>query len=418
MSKVVRLRVFQGITGSAGQPAALARGLRQFGVDARSVIIGKNPYSYSADESIEGSLADWVTIGRYLTGIIDQFDVFHLHMRPFFYWHSNEFHFPSLLDLLLLKAAGKRICFHFRGSEVRQASLFRYANKFHYVDEDPERIFKKFRESSQRGYISYISAIADRVFVTDPELQGYVSGSHVVPRCLQIPEGIKIRPLRSECPVVVHAPSRRGVKGTEFVLAAVEQLRQEGHRFEFRLIEGRSNSETLSAIADADILVDQLRIGWYGVLAVEGFALGRAVISYIRPDLNGGFGPGPKPLLQADPDTITTTLREAITRQEVRERTARAGQEWFTTKHSTEAVVPLLIDHYEQIMRSPKLVDVGAVQQLLEEQAALKARGGWLSLLPSPVEGNFRKFKYVSETDGLHAAVGLAARTLFRRLSR
>lgn len=408
------MRVFQGITGSAGQPAALARGLRQYGVRSKSVIIGENGFSYQADESIEGSLADWVSIGRYVTSIIDEYDIFHLHMRPFFYWNSNEFYYPSLLDLLLLKAAGKRVCFHFRGSEVRKASVFRAANRFHYVDDDPERLFKKFKEPAQESYISYISALSDRVFVTDPELQGYVPGSIVVPRLVQIPETIEARPLRGEYPVVLHAPSRRGVKGTGAVLAAVERLKSEGHAFEFRLIEGRSNAETLSAIADADIVVDQLRIGWYGVLAVEGFALGRTVISYIRPDLATALNARPMPCANADPETITDVLREQIVNRGLREGSARVGQEWFQKTHSLQAVIPPLIEHYNDIVRSPKPVNARAVQQLLEYQATLRQGPSWLPALPPSLSMGLKKFQHICETDG----IGAATKTLLRYLRR
>lgn len=412
------LRVLQGIVGSAGQPAALARGLRQYGVAAKSVIIGGNRFSYDVDETIDFSLADWVSIGRYLANIVDDFDVFHLHMRPFFYWNANEFYFPSLLDLLILKAAGKRVCFHFRGSEVRKQSLFRAANRFHYVDDDPEKMFQKFREPSQNAYIRYISAIADKVFVTDPELQGYVPGSVIIPRYFQPSTAIEGRPLREGSPVVLHAPSRRGVKGTQFVLAAVEQLRREGLKFEFRIIEGRSNEEALAAIADADILVDQLRIGWYGVLAVEGLALGRAVISYIRPDLIGSFGEKPAPVANANPETITDVLRECITKRETREAFAHAGQDWFRQTHSTEAVIPLLMQHYGEVMRSPKPVDARIVQQMLEEQASLKDRLGWLSQFNPGLATALAKFQYIRETDGTRAAMQIVLRRLWRGLSQ
>jgi hypothetical protein len=189
------------------------------------------------------------------------------------------------------------------------------------------------------------------------------------------------------------------VKGTEFVLAAVEQLRREGLGFEFRLIEGCTNSETLSMIADADIV-------------------GRTVISYIRPDLAGGFGQQPMPLLNANPETITDILRDAINQQSTREDVARAGHEWFARTHSTEAVVPLLMGHYEDIMRSPKPVDARVVQRLLEYQAGLKEGAGWPSLIPSSVAANIRKFNYVREADGISAAASSVLRYFLKKFPR
>lgn len=413
------MRVFQGITGSAGQPAALAKGLREYGVEARSTIIGTNKFSYVADNAVDCSSTDLVAIGRHMAEIADDYDVFHLHMRPFLYAHPNQFHFPTFWDLLTLKAAGKRVCFHFRGSEVRKASLFRAANKFHYVDEDHERLFAKFKEPSQEAYIEFISAIADRIFVTDPELQSYVPGSIIIPRYFRLEEAINARPLRKEKPVVLHAPSRRGVKGTQFVLNAVDQLKNEGVEFEFKLIEGLTNSETLRAIADSDIIIDQLRIGWYGVLAVEALALGRTVISYIRPDLVSSFGDGIAPIVNANPETIADALRGCVTQYKTRYEAARAGYEWFTRTHSTEAVVPLLISHYEDVIRSPKQIDIRAIQRLIEYQTALMNKSARNSKFRPPAAMSLvERFRYVSNTDGIGAATRATMRFLQRRMFR
>lgn len=413
------MRVFQGITGSAGQPAALAKGLREYGVDARSTIIGANKFSYVADNAVDCSSTDLVAIGRHMAEIVDDYDIFHLHMRPFLYAHPNQFHFPTFWDLLTLKAAGKRVCFHFRGSEVRKASLFRAANKFHYVDEDHERLFTKFKEPSQDAYIEFISAIADRIFVTDPELQSYVPGSIIIPRYFRLEEAINARPLRKEKPIVLHAPSRRGVKGTQFVLAAVEQLKNEGLEFDFKLIEGLTNSETLQVIADSDILIDQLRIGWYGVLAVEGLALGRTVISYIRPDLVSSFGEGSAPIVNANPETIVDTLRECITQYKKRYEAARAGHEWFTRTHGTQAVVPLLISHYEDVLRSPKQIDTRVIQRLIEYQTDLMLKSARDSKFrPHAAMSLVDRFRYVSNTDGIGTATKATMRYLRKKIFR
>ena len=54
--------------------------------------------------------------------------------------------------------------------------------------------------------------------------------------------------------------------------------------FEFILIEGLSHSEARHLYQTADLLVDQLFVGWYGGLAVECMALGKPVICYIREE--------------------------------------------------------------------------------------------------------------------------------------
>ena len=97
--------------------------------------------------------------------------------------------------------------------------------------------------------------------MTDPELQTYVPDSHIVPRIFEPHRDVVPRPLRRENPVIIHAPSRRRVKGTDAVLAAINQLQAEGIAFEFRLVEGLPNDEALKLYAESDIIVDQLGLG-------------------------------------------------------------------------------------------------------------------------------------------------------------
>ena len=86
--------------------------------------------------------------------------------------------------------------------------------------------------------------------------------------------------------VIAHAPTNRSVKGTEDAVAAVGQLRDEGVNVELDLIEGVSRADAMERITRADVLVDQLHIGWYGGVAVEGMALGRPVVCFINESEN------------------------------------------------------------------------------------------------------------------------------------
>ena len=80
---------------------------------------------------------------------------------------------------------------------------------------------------------------------------------------------------------IVHSANHRGAKGTDFLVAAVEQLRAEGHDLELDLIERVPNSEAVARVAAADMYVDQLLFG-YAMAALEAMALGKVVISGIE----------------------------------------------------------------------------------------------------------------------------------------
>src|SRR6202043_626139 len=64
-------------------------------------------------------------------------------------------------------------------------------------------------------------------------------------------------------PVVLHAPTHQGVKGTRHVLEAVQRLREEGVVFRFDLLENLPREQAKMRYLEADLLVDQLLLGWY-----------------------------------------------------------------------------------------------------------------------------------------------------------
>lgn len=311
--------VLHGFQASAGQPAMMSKALREIGVEAFNVVIGGNKFKYPADYAFEDASND--SKRRILAQLAAKADVIHIHaITPFF--NKGALQFPMGTDLLALKAAGKRVIVHFRGSEIRLASVFAASTPYHYVDDDPEGLISKFPEQSQRTYISMCQALADEVVVSDPELGTYVDNAAVIPRVIDFSAWKYVGLKKNKRPLVVHAPSRRGVKGTKYVLAAVESLKAKGLEFDFQLVENMPQREARAVLEKCDILVDQLRIGWYGVLAVEGMALGKCVISYVRKDLEKHLGDEP-PIKLANPDTIESSLSDVIHSEEERMRIAQ-----------------------------------------------------------------------------------------------
>ena len=68
---------------------------------------------------------------------------------------------------------------------------------------------------------------------------------------------------------IIHAPNHRKIKGTSFLIKAVEELKDEGLDLELILIEKKSNEEVLSLIESADLVLDQLVVGWYAMFAMR-----------------------------------------------------------------------------------------------------------------------------------------------------
>jgi hypothetical protein len=145
---------------------------------------------------------------------------------------------------------------------------------------------------------------------------------------------------RSQEVVIVHPSNHRHIKGTEHLIAAVDQLRTEGLRLRLEVIEGRPNDEVHAAMAAADIVGEQF-IGGYGLTAVEAMSLARPVLSNLAW-LGNEFWEGTClrecPIVSVTPETLKSELRTLVSDPARRERAGRAGRDYVMRYHSTEAV--------------------------------------------------------------------------------
>ena len=121
-------------------------------------------------------------------------------------------------------------------------------------------------------------------------------------------------PLQRAVPVVVHAPSRGGLKGSEVVDEVLGRLHRDG-LVEYRRLEGVAHSEVRNAFRTADVVVDSLRMGGYGVGACEAMAAGRLVLSYVnehaRNMVQALIGEQP-PIWPADVGTLEAAVRAVL----------------------------------------------------------------------------------------------------------
>ncbi len=347
------LRVLHGIGGAAGQPSCLSRAQAKLGVIAHCMRLGENKFQYPADiiMPVEGHQS----YCQAFAACADDYDVFHFYFRPFFY-NSMHCGHPMGMDVLALRAAGKAVIVHFRGSEVRLHSVFQEHSPYNYVQENPERIVSKFPEKAQAQYIQLMQAVCSQVLVTDPELKTYCPEAKIVPRAIDLEYwpyvGVKEH---NEPPLIIHAPSRRTVKGTEMLMQALGRLQNRGIGFRLQLGENMTHAEAREVYMQEDIVVEQLRIGWYGVLSVEAMALGKPVLAYVREDLRHHL-PHP-PLVMTSPDTVEHDLETLIADPGRRMELSRRARQYVEEVHDSRQVAAQLVDIYRECLRNPKPVD-------------------------------------------------------------
>lgn len=75
----------------------------------------------------------------------------------------------------------------------------------------------------------------------------------------------------------------RNIKGSPFIICAVDRLKSEGHDVELIDLNNIPSKHMRFYQVQADIIVDQLIYGWWGSTGVEAMALGKPLVCYLRP---------------------------------------------------------------------------------------------------------------------------------------
>src|SRR5204862_8085468 len=220
---------------TAGIPWTSVQALRARGLDAQLVVFSRYALHPEADVDLgrSGGLArQQATQWRAFARLAPRTDIFH------FYFGLTLL--PKSVQFPLLRALGKHSVMHFLGSDIRGKA--------------PAELVWAQRAGAR--VVGSYDAIR------------WVPDAHVVPPGIDVQAIEPAPPSTRERPVVLHAPSSRTRKGTEHVVAACAEL-----GVDLEVVEGLDHREAFERYRRADIVVDQLNAGWYGVFAIEAMAL-------------------------------------------------------------------------------------------------------------------------------------------------
>ncbi len=317
MSGKRALRVVHCPVNTAGVPWANVRALRRRGIDASLVVFNRYPLHPEADRSLDlgtGFLRRQATQWRALAGLLPRTDVFH-----FMFGLTLV---PQSLQFPLLRAFGKRSVMHYLGTDIRG----------------------KTRDELEAG------KKAGAEIVGSYDAIRWVPGATVIPPGIDLDEIAPSLPRDRRRPVVVHAPSSRRRKGTEHIVAACAGL-----DLDLRIVEGLRHDEALELYRDADIVVDQLNAGWYGLLAIECMALGKPVLTFLRDDgrelTEAAYG-STVPLVNVTAETLRPRLAELVEAGPAEwRRLGEASRAYVEAVHDIEGVADALVELYETLER-------------------------------------------------------------------
>jgi glycosyltransferase involved in cell wall biosynthesis len=341
VDSVASMRILHAPTNPANQAGAVVAALRRLGHEAELWQYDRHPFGFRADRTIDTTSGDPAVFWRTFLAAIERFDVIHFHFgRSLF--PADWGGVPPLWDLPMYRILGKRVFATWHGSDCRIRRIHLETNPWsHYrtseIASDDDRTTK---------VIEVFRTYAQRNFVVSPDYLHFIPDATLMPRAIDLGEWPEQAPQQRDVPRLLHVPSRRGTKGTDRILAAIDRLRGEGLRFDFQLLEGVSHEAARQAIQAADVVIDNVITGDYEIVSLEAMASSRVAVANIQVDSARTFPDAP--IFSVDPDSLDRRLRGLIDDVDLRRSLAARGRAYVGRRHDAAVIAGSLLEAYRE----------------------------------------------------------------------
>lgn len=350
----------------AGNAFGLAQGERQLGLDSQALSFGKSIYNFPSDLIVPAKrtlMSQLYHRAHVFMKARTAYDVYH------FNFGSSLIHYLSLgLNLADLPFYSKQAVkvVTYQGCDARQKD--ETMKRIQSGTGAPQQAACLYdgchdgicnsgkRDERRRRAIDKMMLYCQHAFALNPDLLHFLPKDKASFLPYSIPNFDAIQPksnhfFEQDKITIVHAPTQRVAKGSAYVIEAVEALQAKfPNKISFKLVENMPYEEALKIYRTADLVIDQLLIGWYGGLAVEVMKMGIPVAAYINPDdlefLPPGFAED-IPILNMTKDNITDVLEHMVTHREMLVEYGARSKAFVEQWHDPKYVATLTKKVYE-----------------------------------------------------------------------
>jgi hypothetical protein len=257
-----------------------------------------------------------------------------------------------LFNLIFLYIHPQRNFVTFLGSEVRNPELELNLNKFYkyaYFDKSYEYANSEKKSNSYKIQNKYskcgfhlICSIETKRYIDVRLFKSFVLNHHPSSVGINFSRNSKCRGKLK----FLHAPTAPVAKGTKFVLEAIRELERNNILgYEFEIVSNLSNLDFLTKLSEADVYLDQLIWGWYGIAAQQAMELGVVVIAHLTHDrLNSVYE---SPIVNADINSLYDVILNLISlNPEQIDNLKKETRKYYLDYHHPERVVIKSLEHY------------------------------------------------------------------------
>lgn len=325
-------RVFLGLNNTAGVLSRLKAGFSQNGIDSDFYSFNKHIFGYETDLIIEYSSNRFLRVLQKISIILKL-----LIRYKYFIFDSASTLLPAQRDIKIFRFFGKRCMMIFTGCDIRlpvKVEKYKWNPCRNCTDE-----YKNFVGciiETKPAMISMAEKNFD-IILSAEEAAGSLNRQYhpaLFPVDLEkfrytgTNPGKKLK--------ILHAPSHPEYKGTKYIIETIEKLKGE-FEFEFNIVNNVTAEELYKEIERSDLVIDQMLVGFYGLLSIESMAMGKPVVCYIREDISA-ISPEEMPVINANPDNLYQVLKKILSDPSLLIDTGIRSREYVEKYHDAKFI--------------------------------------------------------------------------------
>ena len=355
------MRVLHLPNSIGGMPWSLAQAEKALGLESRVLYMSSDWFNYPSDlnlhlEKTSSALSRFFKLTKTFMQMRRQYDVFH------FNYGRSLLHVPeiNLVNFELpFYSKTKGLFVTYNGCDARQKYLTVKRTKVSAC-QSPDCYgglcnsgeMDKLRRRSIRKMARYVQ----HMWAVNPDLLYFLpkEKSSFLPYSVYLYNKAVAKPSFDKKKLrIVHAPTERGVKGSNIILQTVEEIKKgRNSEIDFRIVEKLPHEQAMEVYRKADLFIDQILVGWYGGVAVEVMSMGKPVICRIaEEDLHFIPKQMARDIKSAFINVNETNLRETILRciedRNFLKRKSEAALDYARTWHAPEYVAGITKKAYE-----------------------------------------------------------------------
>ncbi len=350
------MRVFLGTNNIANILSGLTTGFQRLGCEVNALIKEKSPYYKDENFNSVYRLNEkrYNNLG-FLTRAKDKFDYSRQRKKLnellyksipntdvyIFLWSTFR---NDLSDLKILKDQGKKIIFLFAGSEVRYSNAF--ANEYNCDTSSWEAGLKNDDLNEKLYFLRNAELYSDLIYSVPDQ-----SGLMIAPyNHFFMPIDMERYHLHDQnlIPKVLHAPTRTGIKGTDFILSVLKKIKDENIEFDFEFIKNLTHEQLISKLSYSDVLVDELFFHGPGMMGTEALACGCIEVTKVLQDAKFIFNP---PVVEMTFDTAYSVIKNIILSFETRQKLALNARTYAENHNNCVRIAKNMIDGLSLVKR-------------------------------------------------------------------